>query len=350
MKHIRACWWIVILIFVTSPVIPRDVEVRSPVILSGPGMVGTASVVFSPNGRYIATAPDGNGAFRLWDAKTLAVIKVLDATPSALKYAIAFSPDSGLAAGGVGDEIVIWETATGKQLKRFTGHKDARIYALSFTPDGKSLVSAGCDTNPKMRGRVWNTADWTLRYGLWYDFNYPCLRTLAISPDGRHVLLGGGSDGAGDHPALKYDIATGAKAGEIIVTRKSEDFFNDAMISGIYYSPDGSRVAAITQSFFKIFDAASGKELTRINAEKKIGHSFRYACFSPDSKSIALLLRASSRDWRIFIVYARNGGIIRTFTASAGDKRYYYNLSFTHDGKYLALVGTRDTIDFYRWD
>lgn len=60
--------------------------------------------------------------------------------------------------------------------------------------------------------------------------------------------------------------------------------------------------------------------------------------------------RGVAGDRRTFILSARNGGITRTYTASAGDKRYYYNLSFTHDGTYLALVGTRDTIDFYKWD
>jgi len=54
MKHIRAYGWIIIILFGASPVIPRDGEMRSPVILSRPGMVGTARVVFSPNGRCLA--------------------------------------------------------------------------------------------------------------------------------------------------------------------------------------------------------------------------------------------------------------------------------------------------------
>ncbi|HNV48063.1 MAG TPA: WD40 repeat domain-containing protein [Spirochaetota bacterium] len=321
-------------------------EVRKPVKTSKPGAVGTALVVFSNDGKYIATAPDGDGVFRLWDAKTLSVKKALGDVKNVLKYAIAFSPDSSLVAAGVGDEIHVWETATYTLVKKFTAHKNARIQSLGFTPDGRFLVSAGSDTDPGKRGCVWSTDTWSLKHHLGYDYGHLWLRSASISPDGRFVVVGGGSDASKDHHALVYDIRSGQKVRELAVFIKANDKFQDGMINNVAYSPSGGQIAVITQSRILGFDAESGEQQFRIN--KSFHISFQYLRYSPDGKYCAALHKAG-RDYCVHIIDARSGSIVRTFVASAGDKRYYYNLAFTHDGKLLALVGTKATIDFYEW-
>lgn len=321
-------------------------EVRKPVMMSAPGAGGTAYVAFSNDGRFIATAPDGDGVFRLWDVKTLSVKKTLENVKNVLKYAIAFSPDSSLVVAGVGDEIYVWETSTGSLVKKFLAHKNARILSLSFTPDGKSLVSTGSDDDPSIRGRVWNTEDWSLKHNLWYDYGHVWVKTGAISPDGRLVAIAGGSDSSADHPALIYDILSGRKVREMPVFIKANDKFQDGMIYDVCFAAGGKRVVAIAKSRIVGFDAASGAQQYRIH--KTFHISYSHLRCTPDGTFVAALFKAG-RDYCVHIIDALDGKIVRTFVASAGDKRYYYNLGFTHDGKFLALVGTKPTIDFYDW-
>jgi WD40 repeat protein len=49
-----------------------------------------------------------------------------------------------LATGGWDREISLWDPATGKERRRLDGHEGS-VYALVFSPDGKTLVSASCE-------------------------------------------------------------------------------------------------------------------------------------------------------------------------------------------------------------
>ena len=64
------------------------------------------------------------------------------------------------------------------------------IYQLRFTPDEKYLVS--CGPAPKNKGYVafWNVADGKLVTGM--DVPFGPVFGLAISPDGKNLLLGCG--------------------------------------------------------------------------------------------------------------------------------------------------------------
>ena len=130
-------------------------------------------VRFSPDGRTLAIAIDGGEmgpSLELWDVGTGARRKWLS-LENRYDYVLSmdFSPDGQtLASGYKGDDIRLWDVATGTLLRTFKGHTDARyrVHANSvrFSADGETLVSAASltetrwDMNKFYRIRQWDVA------------------------------------------------------------------------------------------------------------------------------------------------------------------------------------------------
>jgi hypothetical protein len=105
---------------------------------------------------------------------------------------VAFSPDGGLVAtGGKDNVIVLWEAATGGEVRVFRGHAGP-VRSLAFAPDGRRLVSGGSDTT----GLVWSLTpepppkwDPDKAYRLWNALDseavvaYPAVWALAAAPE-----------------------------------------------------------------------------------------------------------------------------------------------------------------------
>lgn len=100
-------------------------------------------------------------------------------------YCLAISPDESLIATGSYDHsIILWDVASGKQVRSFAGHNGA-IYDLDFDPSGQVLASASADQTVKL---------WNVQTGQRLDtLGQPegemyCVR---FSPDGNYVFAAG---------------------------------------------------------------------------------------------------------------------------------------------------------------
>jgi len=106
------------------------------------------SFTLSPDSTLLATAAGKtvNGTFSpvviLWDAAQGLELRtiVLSSSP----YALSFSPNGRLLAVGVEDTLQIWRVSDGVLLGTFPGHQST-IALVKFSPDGKSIVTAGFD-------------------------------------------------------------------------------------------------------------------------------------------------------------------------------------------------------------
>ena len=82
---------------------------------------------------------------RLWDAATGRLLKTFTGHMDSVS-SVCFSPDGKTIASGSLDRTVrLWDTATGKHLKTLTGHTDS-VMSVSFSPDGTTLASGSRDS------------------------------------------------------------------------------------------------------------------------------------------------------------------------------------------------------------
>ena len=69
--------------------------------------------------------------------------------------AVSFSPDGKfIVTGGIDKTVRIWEAEIGSLVHTLTGHT-AQITSVSFSPDGKQISSSSRDKT----ARIWNASD-----------------------------------------------------------------------------------------------------------------------------------------------------------------------------------------------
>ncbi len=127
------------------------------------------ALVFSPDSKTLASGDIGN-TIRLWNmdiGTSRATFKISTGN----FHALTFSPNGKLLANGSNDgKVRLWDATVKKQeglstfggytpLLTLRGHKN-RASALAFSPDGKTLITAG----PSGNIRAWDTTTGSERF------------------------------------------------------------------------------------------------------------------------------------------------------------------------------------------
>src|SRR5262249_4357894 len=109
--------------------------------------------------------------------------------PQEVNLALAFSPDGrSLASAGDADHVTIWDAATGQEVRRLRT-SGAGLYGLALSPDGSRLVAAdgGSGDGEHKEIKLWELDDG--REILTLRITAAALDGLAFSPDGRTVVV-----------------------------------------------------------------------------------------------------------------------------------------------------------------
>jgi RNA polymerase sigma factor (sigma-70 family) len=212
------------------------------------GSVLTAA--FAPDGRSLLTC-GWSGTLRLWDVATGAEVRRFRDEKKFIRFA-ALSPDGKLVASSADDGIAILlqETATGKAVREIRGHI-SYLGSLMFSPDGRRLVSTADIHSDRQQTfddrsvRVWDVASGKLVHKI--DGVRPH-GTVAMSPDGRVLAIGGtwGTETTGT--VRFWDLATG---------KEMEDRRLPGT-SAVAFSPDGRFIVAADRDV-RLIEAATGK-------------------------------------------------------------------------------------------
>jgi len=107
----------------------------------------STSVVFSPDGRFLATV-SRDQTVRLWHATGEPLATLTDHEKEV--RSVAFSPDGRLLATAVWSRARLWEVESGTPLADLTGH-EGKVESVAFSPDGRLLATASQDRT----ARIW---------------------------------------------------------------------------------------------------------------------------------------------------------------------------------------------------
>ena len=162
--------------------------------------------------------------------------------------AASFSPDGRTIVTASWDKTArLWDAASGKELQRLT--HEGKVQAASFSPDGRTVVTASQDKT----ARLWDAASGKELQRLTHEDG---VLAASFSPDGRTVVTA-----SQDKTARLWDAASGKQLQRL----KHEDG-----VLAASFSPDGRTVVTASQDkTARLWDAASGKQLQRLRAYPK---------------------------------------------------------------------------------
>ena len=322
---------------------------------------GMSLMVRSPDGRTLAVGVQGThgGKVQLWDVQTTRERREI-ATPGSNLSSVAFSPDGQTLGAVVDRSVFLWETRTGERLGptlHLGGGRIDQRWALSFTPDGRKLVTTQDTPGRHAAGK--RTILWDLRthkavrtYGFGgamtlapngrtvallndvvtlLDLASGRVRTLprgghrpgyvlAFSPDGR-TLAASTQDG----PIVEWDVPS-ATVKEVLTGPV-------VVVSALAFSQDGNTLYGGAGSSVVAWDTGGRRRLGRLFAFPPTSRGFAPVfAFSPAGSQLAV---SSGSD--VVMYDLQTVSAVRTLSGLAPRGVPIIKLAFSPDGKRLAV-------------
>jgi WD40 repeat protein len=339
-------------------------------------IIGATRLLFSPDGRLLATGTMRSNTIKLWETATNRKLREFSGSGQnafAIAPAIAFSRDSRLIAASAGDNSVkVWDVMSGRELHSLAGVQGSMmaavgVYFVGFASDNRLVTVSDAV-------RVWDLATGrevrTLDSDVLSTASFNGTDSgVTVSPDGTQLLL------LTDDSQIKFvDLATGR---EVRRVKLPGDQIESLQLT---FSPDGNLLAAgIHDKRLKFWNLTSKKDQELARTAK----DFPIVKFSRDGRLLALSESYNVKLWEVatlrelpavkvpnsgafpqgeaFVAFSEDGKRIATggfdtdtivweaetakrLSTLSGRTNMAYNVSFSADGNELSAGGRT------RWD
>ncbi|QLE43328.1 hypothetical protein FD723_24670 [Nostoc sp. C052] len=236
---------------------------------------------------------------------------------SAEVSSVSFSPDGKTIVSASNDKTAILWRRDGTKLRILTGHTD-KVRSVSFSPDGQIIATASFDRTVKL----WRTSDG----GLIRTLNGHTAEVLSLSWSSKGQTI---ATGSADRTAKIWQVSDG----HLLRTFSGyRDFVNS-----VSFSPDGKILAiASADKTVKLWSVSDG-----LLQKTLLGHSAGVSsvAFSPDGQTLA-----SASEDKTVRLWRRDGTLLRSIPAHNAE---VLSVNFSHDGQTLASTSADSTIKLW---